>query len=99
MIFSYLRPKENYMWQRNGRSQLKQRNPLTASKGVCPVLCFRGGRGLTCVTWRRGEPWVGSVDRPSHDAEREMGADVWGVDTKGEELGSSPRPRGIETGC
>lgn len=67
---------------------------LTVSKGACAVLCLRGGRGLTWVTWRRGEPCVGRVDRHSHDAERERGADVWGVDTKGEELGSSPRPEG-----
>ena len=68
------------------------RQYVTISTGACPALCLLGGRGLTWVTWRRGAPWVGRVDRPSHEAERERGAAGRGTDSEGEELGSSPRP-------
>lgn len=65
---------------------------LTASGGRCPALCLRGGRGLTWVTWRKGEPLVGSVDKHSQDAEWLRGARCWGAGGVGEGLASSPKP-------
>lgn len=65
---------------------------LTDSGGRCAPLCLRGGRGLTWVTWRKGEPFVGRVDRHSHDAEWVSGAECGGAEGVGEELGSSPKP-------
>lgn len=68
------------------------RHQLTDSGGRCPALCLRGGRGLTWVTWRKGEPLVGRVDRHSHDAEWVRGAECGGAEGVGEGLASSPRP-------
>lgn len=65
---------------------------LTDSGGKCPALCRRGGRGRAWVTWRKGEPLVGRVDRHSHDAEWVRGAEWGGAEGVGEELGSSPKP-------
>ncbi|TNN74477.1 hypothetical protein EYF80_015257 [Liparis tanakae] len=63
---------------------------LQNSGGGCPALCVRGGRGRTWVTWRSGEPLVGSVDRHSHDAEWLRGAECGGTEgVGGEGLGSS----------
>lgn len=41
---------------------------------------------------------VGRVDRHSHDAEWERGAECGGAEGVGEELGSSPRLSLVETG-
>ena len=72
------------------RSKICQQ--LTDSGGRCPALCLRGGRGLTWVTWRKGEPLVGRVDRHSHDAEWVRGVECGGAEGVGEGLASSPRP-------
>lgn len=65
---------------------------LTDSGGRWAARCLRGGRGLTWVTWRRGEPLVGRVERHSQDAEWVRGAEWGGAEGVGEGLGSSPRP-------
>lgn len=65
---------------------------LTDSGGRWTALCLRGGRGLTWVTWRKGEPLVGRVDRHSQDAEWENWAEGVGAEGVGEALGSSARP-------
>lgn len=65
---------------------------LTDSGGRCPALCLRGGRGLTWVTWRKGEPLVGRVDKHSQDAEWLRGAGCGGAGGVGEGLASSPKP-------
>lgn len=66
---------------------------LTDSEGRCPARCLRGGRGLTWVTWRKGEPLVGRVDKHSHEAEWVRGAGCGGAGGVGEGLASSPKPK------
>lgn len=81
------------VWERQRSPRCHVYHPLTDSGVRCPALCLRGGRGLTWVTWRKGEPLVGRVDRHSHDAEWVRGAECGGAEGVGEGLASSPRPR------